>query len=86
MHRELNKGCPQSSVFGPKFWNLLFVNCIKVLNNRCDSKAIAYIDNLVVLISGNSWCFLKAVETIVMQQLDEWSTCVKLQLLETKLG
>ena len=80
VRRDLNKGYTLGSILGPKFWNLLFDDCLSALSNRDHCKAIAYADDLVVLYSGNSRRILEAVGTSVTQQFEEWCTSVKIQL------
>ena len=49
-----NGGCPQGSVLGPIFWNLVYDSLLGCLSLLQSCQPIAYADDLVILISGNS--------------------------------
>jgi hypothetical protein len=51
--RRDTKGCPQGSCCGPGFWNVLY-NSLLNLKLTSHSRAIAFIDDLIILTSGDS--------------------------------
>lgn len=51
--KRINNGCPQGSVCGPIFWNLLFEELQQLAANGNISAAISYLDYLMVMIEGN---------------------------------
>ena len=46
------RGCSQDSVLGPICWNLIFDELLRML--EIQDRFIAYADDLIILISGNS--------------------------------
>lgn len=53
VRKVVTKGCPQGSILGPSCWNLVFDRVLQILNGL-DCEPIAYADDLIVLVSGNS--------------------------------
>ena len=49
----VTKGCPQGSVLGPLFWNLIFDEFVEDLR-REENEAIAFADDLIVVIEANN--------------------------------
>lgn len=79
----VNKGCPQGSILGPKFWNLIFddlLNKIREDNFDC----VAYADDLMVPISGNSRNTLETKANQVASLIHDWCTKHKLTLSKEK--
>jgi hypothetical protein len=66
--RATSMGCPQGSVLGPSFWNVLFDDLLRLpLPEGCT--VVAYADDALLLISGNSrreleWKGHSAINTI----------------------
>ena len=54
VERQAKRGCPQGSVLGPKFWNLVMDGLLRQLEELPNTQPIAYADELVILIPGNS--------------------------------
>ena len=52
--RHMTKGCPQGSLLGPFMWNIVFDGLIKALKMEGFGKIVAYADDTVVLVEGNS--------------------------------
>lgn len=77
------KGCPQGSVLGPNFWNLVFDEVI-VLIQSLGFEPIAYADDLAVLISGNTRRELEISANNVTKAISSWCSKHKLQISETK--
>ena len=54
VERQAKRGCPQGSVLGPKFWNLVMEGLLRQLEELPNTQPIAYADDQVILIPGNS--------------------------------
>lgn len=53
VERIVTRGCPQGSIAGPAIWNLMVDDLLHTLtNNGC--KVVAYADDLLLLVEGNS--------------------------------
>jgi transcription antitermination factor NusA-like protein len=53
----MEKGCPQGSIIGPIAWNMCMDDLLNSVSDEFDDKnveVIAYADDLVALIKGNS--------------------------------
>ena len=59
VERQPKRRCPQGSVLGPKFWNLVMDGLLRQLEELPNIQPIAYADDLVILIPGNSRRALK---------------------------
>ena len=68
--KEQNRGCPQGSVLGPTFWNLVFESLLERLSLICNP--IAYADDLVILTSGNSRKQVEETAQRAVLVLEEW--------------
>ena len=52
--KNVSKGIPQWSVLGPKLWNLVVDGLLNTLQEQQYGYPVAYVDDLVVIIAGNS--------------------------------
>ena len=52
--RQMTKGCPQGSLLGPFLWNIVFDGMNQVLKTNGYGKIVAYADDSVILVEGNS--------------------------------
>lgn len=71
IQQEVQRGCPQGSICGPAVWNL----CMQTLLVRLEaagSKVIAYADDLLILVPGNSRAQLERLGTQWMQLVTQW--------------
>jgi hypothetical protein len=70
--KPVSRGCPQESCCGPGFWNLQF-NSLLQLKFMTRTKVVAYADDMLIEIRGNS---VRAVENYAnaeTSKIDEWS-------------
>ena len=70
-----NKG----SVLGPKLWNLVMDGLFNTLQEHQYAYPIAYVDDLVVIIVGNSRRELEQRVTDVIRIIERWTARQKLQ-------
>ena len=52
--KRATRGCPQGSVLGPACWNLMFDDLLRSLEESIGNKFVAYADDLLVVIEGDS--------------------------------
>ncbi|KAK9302499.1 hypothetical protein QLX08_005558 [Tetragonisca angustula] len=50
---SVSKGCPQGSVLGPQLWNLIIDEAIEDISET-GNQAIAYADDIAIIVTGNS--------------------------------
>lgn len=81
--KTVNRGCPQGSILGPSFWNLIFDDVLRILHNLGYS-TIAYADDLIVIISGNSRKHIEDLANAVVKAIMKWCLNHKLQLSQSK--
>ena len=83
--KPVTKGCPQGSVLGPSFWNLVFDDLLAELaENATECEPIAYADDIVILIAGNTRNELQKKGQEVVTRVPTWCTRKKLTLSEQK--
>ena len=54
MRKEVSVCCPQGSVLGPKPWNLVMNDLLEVLDAVPHVHPIAYANDLVIVVPGDS--------------------------------
>lgn len=81
--KTVTKGCPQGSILGPSFWNLIFDDALNTLETLGNEEE-AFADDLVVLVSGNSRKQLEERANEVTKTLTTWCTKHKMKLSQTK--
>ena len=84
VERQAKRGCPQGSVRGPKFWNLVMDGLLRQLEELPSTQAIAYAQYLVILIPGNSRRALEERGAVAMAILENWASSNKLTVSERK--
>ena len=77
VERQTKRGCPQGSILGPKFWNL-------IMEELPNTQPIAYAGDLVILIPGNSRRALEERGAAAMAILGNWASSNKLTVSERK--
>lgn len=69
--RVLSRGCPQGSILGPSLWNLVFDELLLLLEGE-SGLAIAYADDLVLVVSANSRRSLEVALQHLVDHTLEW--------------
>lgn len=81
--KDVNKGCPQGSVLGPQLWNLIFDEIIEEIREK-GNHAIAYADDLAIIVTGNSRMEMERKANSATTTLVEWCNKQKLSISESK--
>lgn len=84
VEKRATKGCPQGSVLGPACWNLMFDTLLTFLDREFPNKFVAYADDLLVLVKGESRVELERNGKIVVDAIEAWCNQAKLQLAAQK--
>lgn len=82
--KRATRGCPQGSVLGPTCWNLMFDGLLRILEEIAPNNFIAYADDLLVLIEGNSRAALERSGQAIVDRIVGWCQDAKLKLSESK--
>lgn len=82
--KQATRGCPQGSVLGPVCWNLMFDELLRKLEDIVPENFVAYADDLLVLLTGDSRRELEEKGQIIVDAILDWCTSAKLQLSERK--
>ena len=81
--REINRGCPQGSVSGPKFWNYLFNDLLANFQlDRCS--LTAYADDLSLLVEDDHQTPLLARVEEALNLIFKWGETHKLTFNASK--
>lgn len=83
VRRDVQRGCPQGSICGPAIWNLMMA----VLLNRLEEagfKALAYADDLLLLVPGNTRLELEREAPRYMAIVEQWGSEVGVPINEQK--
>ncbi|XP_023242099.1 uncharacterized protein LOC111640320 [Centruroides sculpturatus] len=75
MRRNVVRGCPQGSVCGPILWNTVFDN---FLRQSFGHVTIAYADDAIVLLGGNSRAALEIFGNDTLCKISKWGKEYKL--------
>ena len=81
--KTVTKGCPQGSVLGPSFWNLIFDDMLKQMENH-GIETIAYADDLLVTIHGRNRKEIERAGQQAAGLVESWCKAHKLMLSKTK--
>lgn len=83
--RHITKGCPQGSVCGPIFWDLMLEELLGEMTVCPDVLGcIAYADDLLLIIDADSRRQLEGKANDVLQIISNWTSKVKLSISQTK--
>lgn len=82
--KRATRGCPQGSVLGPTCWNLMFDGLLRVLEEIAPNNFVAYADDLLVSVQGNSRTQLENRAQAIVDRIVEWCRNAKLELSERK--
>jgi hypothetical protein len=83
--KNITKGCPQGSVLGPTLWNLLLDPLLDSVWPE-GTKAVAYADDLTIIIAHDSRKTLKIRAQAALELVTNWATKNKLFLSTEKNG
>ncbi|KAL0278094.1 UNVERIFIED_CONTAM: hypothetical protein PYX00_000003 [Menopon gallinae] len=81
--RKASRGCPQGSILGPTFWNIVMDTFLEV-SFRFPHLSIAYADDGLILFSGNSRNELARRADEIGDALTKWSRSCKLRICNKK--
>lgn len=82
--KQASRGCPQGSVLGPLCWNVQFDQLLKILEDLVGEKFVAYADDLIVLVEGDSREELERQGQRVVDRIMEWCRFAKLEISARK--
>lgn len=71
---DLTKGCPQGGVLSPSLWNLGMVDLLENLDSLSNVQAVAYADDLAILIYGTNELIVKYKTNHVLAMMRQWCT------------
>uniref|UniRef100_A0A1B6E1N0 Reverse transcriptase domain-containing protein n=1 Tax=Clastoptera arizonana TaxID=38151 RepID=A0A1B6E1N0_9HEMI len=80
---EATMGCPQGSVLGPIFWNMVMDEMLQSFREE-GIECIAYADDLAIVVSGNSRLELETAAQDAMDALAGWARKLRLTISPTK--
>jgi formyltetrahydrofolate synthetase len=83
VEREVSKGCPQGSCCGPGFWNIQY-NSLLNLEFMKQTKAIAFADNLLIVMKTESIREAENIINIEMNKISMWVKNNKINFNEQK--
>lgn len=70
--KAVERGCPQGSVAGPAVWNMM-MNDLLIVLERVGCKIVAYADDLLLIVEGDSRSELERKGTDYMTYVRAWS-------------
>ena len=83
--KPVTKGCPQGSVLGPSFWNLVFDDVLAELaESATECELIAYADDIMILVAGTARNEFQEKGQEVVTRVSAWCTRKKLTLSAQK--
>lgn len=83
--KHITKGCPQGSVCGPMFWDVMLEELLEQLTIDPEVLgSIAYADDLLLIIDANSRRELENKSNEVLIRVNDWMNKVKLTISDSK--
>lgn len=83
--KTITKGCPQGSICGPIFWDIMMEDLLdKLQRNDNVKETVAYADDLLLIIEGNTRLSIETKTNQALHQLQNWCKKNKLNISETK--
>jgi len=83
MEARVSRGCPQGSCCAPGFWNLLY-NSLLNLDFTTSTKAVAFADDLLLAIKGETVSEAKNLANIELGKISLWAKNNKMSFNEQK--
>ena len=83
LERDVSKGCPQGSCCGPGLWNIQY-NSLLNLDFMNRTKAIAFADDLIIAVKGETVSEAENFTNIEMRKITEWAKNNKICFNEDK--
>jgi len=83
MEREVSKGCPQESCYGPGFWNIQFSSLLKLKFGK-GTKAIVFADNLLIAVRAENMQEAENFANIEISKITNWARDNKITFNEQK--
>jgi len=81
--KNVQRGCPQGSICGPFIWNLMMDELLwRLRESEC--KVVAYADDLLLVVEGQSRAELERRGTEWMRMVYEWGVKVGVSVSESK--
>lgn len=81
--KEVQRGCPQGFIYDPFIWNLMMDELLWRLRG-CECKVVAYADDLLLIVEGQSRVELERMGTEWMDIVCDWSLIVGMSVSESK--
>ena len=83
LQKTVSKGCPQGSCCWLGFWNLQY-NSLLNLAFRAKTKAVAFVDDLILAIRGESASVVENYSNGEMRKITAWATQNKIRFNDEK--
>lgn len=81
---KVQRGCPQGSVLGPRFWNLIMDSNIRQVNSIRRCHTVAFADDQVIVVEGDSRVELERRGQEAVNALQRWAASNKLAISTSK--
>lgn len=81
--KNVERGCPQGSIGGPAVWNMMIEELLVVLN-RCECSVVAYADDLLIVVDGDSRREIESKATDCLRYVTAWGEYVGVEVSSTK--
>jgi len=82
--KKATRGCPQGSVLGPACWNIMFDGLLRRLERVIPGQFVAYADDLIVVINGNSRKEIEQGGQRIVDEILDWCRLAKLEISKNK--